>query len=422
MKSLLKITLLTSLTLILFSGCVASFKNAFEPKQDQVSIDPNLPIVELNGHIEDMTSIAFEWKEINSTAVEGVYIYRNDPTSEEKELHRIDKTDNRFATHYVDSKLTPGTQYQYAFSTYNAKDQESVASEMTPVKTLPLLESVSYFHATDNMPRSAKLIWRPHTNIDVDQYQIERRAVQRPDWKNIKRIKGRLNAEFIDVKLDDDTSYTYRIKVITYSGILSRPSNDITIKTKPLPVPVLNLKATSNIPSSIVISWSQNPEEDIAHYNVYRSTRPTGGFDVIAKVKGLSFRDNLEGNGAIRYYKVTAVDKDGLESFKDIVPLQGSTLPQPETPVLTSAKASENQIVLKWKATDQRTSSYVIVKTIAINWFEKSTEEITDIVGTTFKDSNIQPNITYSYELMSVDASGIRSKPTETVKFDIKAN
>jgi hypothetical protein len=421
MRQLIQIGLSSFLTIALFSGCVESLQNKLNPKAQTIQIDNTLPIVEVNGHLEDMTTIAFEWKSITDPRAAGFYVYRNDPFSEDKQLYRIKKIESRFATHYVDDNLKTGTQYQYRFSTFSAEGSESIASETFTVKTLPLLDSVSYFHVTTNMPRSAKLIWRPHTNIDVMSYQIERKSVEDPDYKIIKKIDGRLNAEYIDSDLKDSSSYTYRIRVITFEKIVSKPSESITIVTKPLPVPVIRVQATSNIPDAIVLSWSKNPEPDLDYYKIYRASSPTGSYNYHVKTKENSYTDVIKGSAQIKYYKITAVDKDGLESMKSDVPAQGSTVEQPDTPAIVSANASDNQITIVFKPTDQRTASYMIIKTTQTGLLTKSSEEITNVTSTRFVDNNIQANAKYSYVIMSVDVNGIKSKPTDEIEFDIKA-
>lgn len=422
MKSLTKISLNVFLMIGLFSGCAQNLQDGLKPTVESAQIDNTLQPVELNGHLEEMTSIAFEWKVVTDPRVEGFYIYRNDPSSQNGEFYRIEKIKSRFSTHFVDNDLKAGTQYQYKFTSFSANGSESVPSDVYFVKTLPLLESVSYLYVTTNMPQSAKIIWRPHPNTDVKSYQIERKAVSDSDWKVIKKIEGRLNAEYIDTDLKNNTSYAYRIRVVTFSGVTSNPSEAFSIVTKPLPVPVLDVRATNKLQGSIVISWSENPETDLMHYKVYRASSPSGSYSAIAKVKDTTFTDSIEENGVVKYYKVTAVDKDGLESLQGDVPAQGSTIEKPKTPSIVSTHMSDNQINIVFMPTDQRTVSYTIIKTTKSGFLNKTTEEITNYTSTNFVDHNVQPDTKYSYEIYSVDANGVKSEPTDSITFDIKAN
>ncbi len=85
--------------------------------------------------------------------------------------------------------------------------------------------------------------------------------------------------------------------------------------------------------SSIALSWSPNPESDISHYTVYRST--TGDFnpspaDSIVGVTGTTYVDANVTSGTTYYYRLAAVDTVGNRStfsyeISETVPLAGTT-------------------------------------------------------------------------------------------------
>ena len=163
-------------TLTVFSGCTQQPTPPAEPE-----IDPSLPTVSVNGHIESMSSIAFEWKPFNKDPkVKGYFVYRNSPEKEDQKLTRHATVESRFVSHYTDKDLKPNTTYIYRFSTYNKNWQESDASKTYRVTTKTVLASVSFFDSIGNLPRIAKLIWRPHDNPSVQEYIVERQTVEDP--------------------------------------------------------------------------------------------------------------------------------------------------------------------------------------------------------------------------------------------------
>jgi uncharacterized protein len=416
MHSSIRYALSVSLALSLFSGC------APKPTPEKVvTIDSTLPVLSMNGYISDITSAAFEWKPLEDTRVVGVYVYRNMPGAEDQNLHRMATIDSRFSTHYVDSELKPNTQYQYRFSSFTKVGSESVGSETVVVATQPMIAPVSFFQSVGNMPRSAKLLWRPHPNGRISGYSIDRLNVNDQTWSEIATISGRLNAEYIDHNLKDGQVYHYRIKALTYDKLVTEPSEMTKVVTKPLPPEIKNIAASSQLPHAIILTWEASPITDLSHYNIYRSTTPNGPFDYYVKLDKLTYTDAIKEDGVFYFYKVTAVDKDGLESPISSVAIQGSTLSKPQTPIAYDGKILNNAVELQWSKNDPRTVSYTVIKTTKTSWVSREHMEFNSITEPKFHDGDIKANVDYEYEVMSVDKDGIRSLPTKAIELSFEA-
>lgn len=416
MHSSIRYALSISLALSLFSGCAPQ-----PAPQKTVTIDSTLPIPTMNGFIADITSIAFEWKPIADPRVVGYYVYRNTPGSEDKKLERIATIESRFATHYVDHDLKPGSEYQYRFAAITKEGSESVASETMLVATQPMIAPVSFFQSVGNMPRSAKLLWRPHPNGKINGYIIERQNVTDQKWSEVATVTGRLNAEYIDRDLKDGQVYFYRIRATTFEKLSTEPSETAKVITKPLPPEIKNIVATNNLPRAISITWAPSEISDLSHYNIYRSANPNGSFEYHVKLESTNFTDTITEDGKFYFYKITAVDKDGLESLISPVATQGSTLSKPQTPIAYEGKILNKAAELQWKNNDPRTVSYTIVKTTKKSWISRESIDINNITGTTFRDSDIKADTGYLYEIMSVDKDGIRSLPTQAIELSYEA-
>jgi fibronectin type 3 domain-containing protein len=395
-------------TFILFSGCAKQPTAPVEPV-----IDSSLPKVSVNGHIESMTTIAFEWKPLQDPRVKGYFVYRNNPEAEDKSLQRIATVQGRFVSHLTDTDLQAGTTYVYRFSSFNEKMQESDASKTFRVTTLPVLESVSFFDSIGNLPRMAKLIWRPHDDPSVKSYILERQTIEKAEWVQIATIKNRLNAEYIDTGLDNNRVYKYRLRAVTFEDIKSTPSTIVKVVTKPLPQMVQNLQATTAEPKKIRISWNENSENDLAFYNIYRSDSSNGNYDYYVKLNETEFTDEINEDGKNYFYQITAVDKDGLESPFQTNPVHGSTLAKPLTPSFIDAIVKNNAAVLRWKNNDKRTKSYTVIKTTKESWISSTVQEITGIIDTSYTVKDLKPDVQYQFQIMAVDTYNITSKPTE---------
>lgn len=413
-------TLTTFLTvsILTFSGCVGTM-----PKPKAV-VDSTLPVITLTKHgvFTDMKAVGFEWSSVMADArVEGINVYKKEVNSKDKVNKFYDTIENRFVTHYLDSNVKPQTEYSYIFKTYT-KNSESISSREVLAKTLPVLESVSWIHVLQEMPRSAKILWRPHTNQIVENYIIERKTLADDKWKELTVVEGRLNAEYIDMELQDSHVYKYRIRSLTYNDILSEPSKEVKVVTKALPASVENIFASTDLAKKIILRWEKTRIKDFATYNVYRATSIDGSYNLVKSTKDTEFIDNIDEDAQDYFYRVSVVDKDTLESKNDEKSIHGKTLPRPVMPSLVGVKMVGNNLEINWKSTDPRVKSFVVEKVRKKSWIDSQTEEFVGVSGKIFVDTNIEPKTTYYYKVYSVDAFSIRSVASMEVKYTTKKN
>lgn len=411
---LLSLSTLFAVLLLILSGC----QGVSPLPKKKVVIDSTLPVVTLtkNGIMRDMKTIAFEWSTIKDPRVKEIYVYKR--ASGAKSTNKLDyyeTVDNRFKTHYLDANNEPGVKYSYAFRVIS-NDAQGRLSKTYDVSTLPVLDSVAWIHAIAGLPRSAKIIWRPHENQRVASYIIERKSFEEEKFEQIATLHGRLHAEFIDEDLADNSIYFYRIRAKTYDGIISKPSQIVKSVTKALPKSVAYINATKNLPKKIKIEWSASKQKDFHQYYLYRGEDIDSSFELIAKLYNNHFTDTIDKDGKVYFYRVSVVDKDGLESEHEKNTIMGMTLPKPDAPIITGVKLIDKGVELSWKKTDARIKSFKIMRKHKTGWLKESTKEYKNIFQTKFIDKNIKPDSTYTYTVYGLDENAIVSKPSIEVK------
>ena len=411
---LLKLATLLSASLLIFNGCTGG-----PTPQKDMPVDASLPLVELteNGVVADMNAIAFEWKSIKDPKVQGIYIYKIDPNTKESYDNGepfYEKVDNRYVTHYTDYKVKPNSDYRYYFRTYS-KDSKSAQGRLVGVKTLDVFDSVSWIYSVTDMPRSAKILWRPHPNEKVEYYIIERKAFDEAEFREVGRVKGRLSVEFIDAELKDKFSYQYRMFAVTYDGIKSKPSQMVNVITKELPEGVNNIQATRSLPKSVKLTWDKTKAKDFYQYRVYRSESFDGNYELIATLVNNEHMDKHEEDGKNYFYRVSVIDKDGLESNHDTYTTQGSSLGKPLAPAVVASGYKNNTIELTWNNLDARILSFIVVKQERVGWFDEKNEEFKGIKSQTFVDKYLKPKTTYLYRVYGVDKFNIRTESSVPV-------
>ena len=122
----------------MISGCEKTLET---PKQPQ--IDATLPRIETIRTLPDITEIGFEWTPIYGDRVEGYNIYRMDGSA----MKKIATINDKYISHYVDTKLTPVTQYSYRMATFSVDKRESEPSPIVTVTTTGTIESVPFLKA-----------------------------------------------------------------------------------------------------------------------------------------------------------------------------------------------------------------------------------------------------------------------------------
>lgn len=381
---------------ILLSGCVTT-KTA--------QINPNLPTISGLKTISDMTEIAFEWPLMAQSNISGFYLYRSNPNAN-NELNVIAKLDDKFTTHYVDSNLAPATEYIYELRTYDEQGNISADGERISVTTTPLIESVSFIQALYGLPNKIKVLWRPHPDPRVVSYILQKSALSSDGWHEVAKINGRLNVEYIDNDVNPRQSYRYRILVKTHSGIISAPSKVVDAQTKILPNMVTGLSASVNLPKKIMLMWEPNSNDDFDHYAIYRASNDIFPMAKVATTTATEYEDLINDNGANYYYKVTVVDRDGLESPRQNASVVGSTLPVPKEPVFSYARFNGSLVELSWNpSSDSRALKYKITKS------SKDGENIIyDIDGLNYSDFEVQKGVEYTYKIQAIDEYGLESK------------
>lgn len=414
MTRLMQTTSLAAL-LLLLSGCSNLNNNLNTPVKPKV--DETIEVIENNSlkSISDMTAIAFEWKRVEDPRVIGYNFYRAHMHKDGRRLKLIESVDNKYTTHFVDKELEPGTRYVYQISSKADNGIESNTTNAYVAETLPRIVPVSFVQALSDLPNRIKIVWRPHPDLRVAYYKIEKFNSILNEWNTKKKIEGRLESEYIDTGLDNNESFIYRVTAYTFEDVSTNPSEQVSAKTKALPMSVQQLKATNNEPKKIALEWQASANTDIIKYEIYRSLIKSFGFIKIKEVNSntLNFVDQIDEDGKEYFYKVISVDKDNLKSSSKADAVKGRTLNKPEKPTITLAQIQGTKAIINWNAGDNRAISYNVYKKAMINFFESKTEKFTDIKELRFEDNNIVTGVEYQYSIQANDTYGLISDKTD---------
>ncbi|MEB2799885.1 ferrous iron transporter A [Campylobacter upsaliensis] len=394
---------LASLTL-LFSAC--SVAELTTPKQTQ--LNESLPKVQSLKSISDLSNVAFEWEPLYSENIQGFYLYRS--SEKEPQMKLVATIKDKFQTHYVDTKLESGTKYQYMMKTFNEQGHFSEEGQVIEIATQPRPEPLAFVQAITNLPERIKLIWRPHTDLRVNAYIIEKKKVEDKKFAKIGEVKNRLSAEFID-EVKANENFLYRVSALTFDGIQSEPSEVLNSTSKALPPEITHLSASNDLNGKIILSWDTPVYEDFSYFKIYATSSSFLPFTLLAKTDKNSYEDIVQGAGESKQYKITMVDKDGLESPMPKKGVEGKTLGLPASPSIILAQITSEGIVLEWVDNDNRAVEYEVKR-----YGGEQNAVFKGIKEKRLRDIKALAGVEYSYEVIAIDELGQRSAPSSKVK------
>jgi fibronectin type 3 domain-containing protein len=229
-------------------------------------------------------------------------------------------------------------------------------------------------------------------------------------------IPNKLSAEYIDINLNDYQEFKYRIKTVTFDGIISDASKSAKARTHRIPFIVKGIKTTTNLPKTIKIKWQHiNNKRTLSAYNIYGSDFRTGKYQHLdtIDIDDNTYSHELKKDGRIMYYKITTISNEGVETnLKLISATRGTTLRKPNAPIIKKSYSLNRKIHLSWKAGGPRTKYYYLYKQKIINGLLVDGENRTKLNASTTKivDTSVKIGEKYRYTIQAIDKYDITSK------------
>ncbi|MQY79738.1 MAG: hypothetical protein GH151_11175 [Bacteroidetes bacterium] len=234
------------------------------------------------------------------------------------------------------------------------------------------------------------------------------------DTLNANRIFVTTNSIKI-TGLDYETLYYFAVTSIDQSGnesSLSLQKAGIALNTtRPSPPSNVAVVAENIDFPQIKVIWSVNEEPDLDHYNVYRALNSADVEDSISFVASVTFEKYYDIDvdiGVSYYYRITAVDKGGLESASSAID-SDYVLDRVKLISPVDEYTGKNPI-FKWEKVDGAVSYNIVLKTSRIgveSWnvfVDGSTTQIIYSGATALINGN-----TYYWEIGAISQTEINS-------------
>lgn len=162
------------------------------------------------------------------------------------------------------------------------------------------------------------LYWKGNSELDLAGYNVYRSTTPGSGYQRINYSLV-VKHKYIDEEMpSDDTHYYYVVTAVNDAGGESGYSNEVEVYIPPEvepPDPPQRLRGRS-VPFGVMLLWKENSEDDLAGYNIYRSTTTGSGYQKIntSLIRWYRYTDKDVTTGETYYYVVTAVNTSGGES------------------------------------------------------------------------------------------------------------
>jgi fibronectin type 3 domain-containing protein len=211
------------------------------------------------------------------------------------------------------------------------------------------------------------------------------------------------------------------------NGNVSMISYGMIIDSVP-PAPPTGIKGSIDTLGIVRITWNFGKEPDLAGYMVYFSNDPGHVFSGTTPkpLRDTVFTDTITLKTLSKkiYYKIKSVDVTyNYSPFSVMLELKKPDKVPPTSPVFSNYKVNNEGILIEWipSMSEDVTEHKLLRKVDKGTWAEYQ-KFPTAAKFTTFTDKDLKPGSEYAYQLVSIDESGNKSKPSAVMALKFTGN
>jgi len=308
---------------------------------------PPPPVKGLKAEQQQVRCVTLNWEASPTTSVSSYVILRGTGGEAPATWKTVS---GRMTTKFVDGGREPGSLedemlYRYQVCAVNTVGAKSAPSEIVTAVTRGVPPVVQGVMANSGLPRRVDLSWQASADSKVSRYDVYR-ATSGGAPARIGSVSGIQTTTYSDRgkkegfsfrkrklpaqtgNLADGEQYSYAIKAVNIGGVAGPASADITATTKSPPATPSRI-AVAPASGGLEILWAPVAGPAPARYLVECSQLKAGKYKTLTEVqhqdRTLSYIDPKAKPGRPVYYRVIAVDDDGLpsapsESVKGMLP------------------------------------------------------------------------------------------------------
>ena len=298
------------------------------------------------------------------------------------------------STSYVNTGASTGTTYYYRVKAVNRNGMASGYSNIVSCKAkaaAPAAPSVTAGNSSTGKPR---LTWKAVSGaVSYRIYRSESRGT------GYSLLGTTSSTSYVNTGAAAGKTYYYRVKAVNRDGMASGYSNIVSGKAKAAAPAAPSVTAGNSSTGKPRLTWKA--VSGAVSYRIYRSESRGTGYSLLGTTSSTSYVNTGAAAGKTYYYRVKAVNRDGMASAYSNIVSGKATLPAPVLNIGLSV--SSGKPMLAWDAVPGATSYRIYRSTSRGTGYS--------LLGTTSSTSYVNTGAakgtTYYYRVKACNAAGL---------------
>ena len=298
------------------------------------------------------------------------------------------------STSYVNTGASTGTTYYYRVKAVNRDGMASGYSNIVSGKAkaaAPAAPSVTAGNSSTGKPR---LTWKAVSGaVSYRIYRSESRGT------GYSLLGTTSSTSYVNTGAAAGKTYYYRVKAVNRDGMASAYSNIVSGKAKAAAPAAPSVTAGNSSTGKPRLTWKA--VSGAVSYRIYRSESRGTGYSLLGTTSSTSYVNTGAAAGKTYYYRVKAVNRDGMASGYSNIVSGKATLPAPVLNIGLSV--SSGKPMLAWDAVPGATSYRIYRSTSRGTGYSL----LATTTSTSHVNTSAAKGTTYYYRVKACNAAGL---------------
>ena len=298
------------------------------------------------------------------------------------------------STSYVNTGASTGTTYYYRVKAVNRNGMASGYSNIVSGKAkaaAPAAPSVTAGNSSTGKPR---LTWKAVSG--ATSYRIYRSENRGTGYSLLGTTSS---TSYVNTGAAAGKTYYYRVKAVNRDGMASGYSNIVSGKAKAAAPAAPSVTAGNSSTGKPRLTWKA--VSGATSYRIYRSENRGTGYSLLGTTSSTSYVNTGAAAGKTYYYRVKAVNRDGMASGYSNIVSGKATLPAPVLNIGLSV--SSGKPMLAWDAVPGATSYRIYRSTSRDSGYSL----LATTTSTSYVNTSAAKGTTYYYRVKACNAAGL---------------